>query len=215
MPFPIAHSAAGLAGYFAFRKKNPGSPPRQELFLLGLCVFLATLPDLDFIPGFLCGEPGKYHHGLSHSILVCLIIALICYGLVTTRLSRILKKRILLCCLLSILSHPILDYFSLDTSKPLGVPLFWPFDSKYYMSSLSIFLDARRTENTVGTFFTSLISVHNGWELVLESLFAGIILSALFGFKNYSKPLRSLPCFLISLVCGVLYYFLQIKPHLL
>jgi hypothetical protein len=52
MPLPIAHSAAGLAGYLVFRKKNPDSSLKHELFLVGLCLFLANLPDLDFIPGF-------------------------------------------------------------------------------------------------------------------------------------------------------------------
>jgi hypothetical protein len=58
MPLPIAHSAAGLAGYLAFEKRDLKSHPKQEL-LLGLCLFLANLPDLDFIPGLLIGEPGK------------------------------------------------------------------------------------------------------------------------------------------------------------
>ena len=212
MPLPIAHSTIGFASYFATKGKNLEGPPRQEIFLLGLCIFLSILPDMDFVSGIFFGEPGKFHHGISHSIAFCLIIALISYSLVNSRLKGISRKRILACSLLSTLSHPILDYFSLDTSKPFGLPLFWPFDTQYYMSYLSIFRDARRIEDTVGTFFTSLISIHNGWELVLETLFAGIILCALFGFKTRTKPIRSLSCFLTSTLCGILYYLIQTSP---
>ena len=89
MPLPIAHSAAGLAGYLAFRKRTPTISAKQELFLLGSCLFLANLPDLDFIPGFLCGDPGRFHHGLSHSLAVGLIGALIFYRFVWHRLKGI------------------------------------------------------------------------------------------------------------------------------
>jgi len=103
MPLPIAHSAAGLAGYFAFKKRSSDSPPIQELFLLGLCLFLANLPDLDFIPGFLCGEIGRFHHGPSHSLVVGLVGALIFYQFACYWLTGISKKRIFGCCLVSLL----------------------------------------------------------------------------------------------------------------
>ena len=136
MPLPIAHSAAGLAGYVAFKKANPDSPPKQEIFVLGLCLFLANLPDLDFIPGFLCGDPGRFHHGPSHSFVVGLVGVLIFYRFACYWLTGISKKRLFGCCFVSLLSHPILDYFSADTSKPFGVPLFWPFDTEYQTKSL-------------------------------------------------------------------------------
>ena len=157
MPLPIAHSAAGLAGYIALKKTNSDNPPKQELFLLGLCLFLANLPDFDFIPGFLCGEPGRFHHGPSHSLVVALLGALIFYRFAGHRLKGISKRRVLGCCLFSLLSHPILDYFSADTSKPFGVPLFWPFDTGYYMSPVSLFRDVQRNQDALGTFFTSII----------------------------------------------------------
>jgi inner membrane protein len=196
MPLPIAHSAAGLAGYVAFKKRNPDSPRKQELFLLGLCLFLANLPDLDFIPGFLCGEPGRFHHGPSHSLVVGLVVALIFYRFVGYRLKGISKKRIFGCCLVSLLSHPVLDYFSADTSKPFGVPLFWPFDTEYYMSPFPLFRDVQRNQDTIGTFFSTIINTNNAWGILVESLFAGTILFALFAFKGRSKPVlsQSLQC---------------------
>ena len=215
MPLPIAHSVAGLAGYVAFKKRNPDSPPKQELFLLGLCLFLANLPDLDFIPGFLCGEPGRFHHGPSHSLVVGLVGALIFYRFVEYRLKGISKKRIFGCCLVSLLSHPVLDYFSADTSKPFGVPLFWPFDTEYYMSPFPLFRDVQRNQDTIGTFFSTIINTNNAWGIAVESLFSGTILFALFAFKRRSKRVLSLSFFLLSILCGLFYYSLQIKPNLI
>ena len=214
MPLPIAHSAAGLAGYVAFKKRDPDSPAKQELFLLGLCLFLANLPDLDFIPGFLCGEPGRFHHGPSHSVVVGLVGVLIFYRFACYWLTGISKKRIFGCCLVSLLSHPILDYFSADTSKPFGVPLFWPFDTEYYMSSFPLFRDVQRNQDTLGTFFSTIINTNNAWGIAVESLFSGTILFALFAFKRRSKRVLSLSFFLLSILCGLFYYSLQIKPNL-
>jgi len=214
MPLPIAHSAAGLAGYVAFKKANLDSLPKQELFLLGLCLFLANLPDVDFIPGFLCGEPGRFHHGPSHSLVVGLVGALIFYRFACYWLTGISKKRIFGCCLVSLLSHPILDYFSADTSKPFGVPLFWPFDTEYYMSPFPLFRDVQRNQDTIGTFFATIINTNNAWGIAVESLFSGTILFALFAFKRRSKRVLSLSFFLLSILCGLFYYSLQIKPNL-
>jgi len=214
MPLPIAHSAAGLAGYFAFKKRSSDSPPIQELFLLGLCLFLANLPDLDFIPGFLCGEIGRFHHGPSHSLVVGLVGALIFYQFACYWLTGISKKRIFGCCLVSLLSHPILDYFSADTSDPFGVPLFWPFNAEYYMSPVSLFRDVQRNQDTLGTFFSTIINTNNAWGIVVESLFSGTILFAILAIKNRSKLVLSLSFFLLSILCGLSYFTLQIKPNL-
>ncbi len=215
MPLPIAHSAAGLAGYLAFRERTPDSPPKQEIFLLGSCLFLANLPDLDFIPGFLCGDPGRFHHGPSHSLVFGLIGALIFYRFVGHRLKGISKKRVFGCCLVSLLSHPVLDYFSADMSKPFGVPLFWPFDTEYYISPFPLFRIVQRNQETIDTFFATIINTNNAWGIAVETLFAGTILFAIFAFKNRSKPVLSLSCFLLSVLCGLFYYSLQIKPNLI
>jgi hypothetical protein len=165
--------------------------------------------------GLLIGEPGRCHHGASHSLVVGLIGGLIFYRFVGYRLKGISKWRILGCYLLTLLSHPILDYFSSDTSYPFGVPLFWPFDGEYYISSISLFPDVQRNEDTVGSFFTSLMNSSNGWGVVIESLFAGSILFALLGFKGRSKVFVSVSCYIVSILCGLFYFSLQIKPNLI
>jgi hypothetical protein len=88
MPLPTTHSAAGVAGYLVFKKQHPHGSLKKEGFLLGLCLFLANFPGLDFMPGFLCGEPGIFHHGPSYSLLVNLSATLIFYRLLRNRLKK-------------------------------------------------------------------------------------------------------------------------------
>ena len=213
MPLPIAHSAAGLTGYFAFKKRKHNSISKQELYLLALCLLLANLPDLDFVAGLLYGELGKFHHGPSHSFLVCVIIAILVFYFVRYKFTRISNRRVLASCLLSLLSHPVLDYFSKDTSAPFGVPLFWPFDSNYYISSISLFNDVHRSEKTLVDFLVSLINSNNIWSVVLESLFSGTIIFCIYGLIKQSKRVIALTCFALSFMCGFVYFVMHIKPQ--
>lgn len=214
MPLPIAHSAAGLASYFAFinRNKKHEISKKEGVYLIGLCLFLAILPDLDFIPGFLVGEPGRFHHGPSHSLIVGLIGGLVFYRFAIYRFKGISKLRILGCCILSLLSHPILDYFAVDTSKPFGVPLLWPFSNEYYISSIPLFSDVHRNQESVGIFFKSLMNAHNGWCVLIESLFGGAIIFIIFAFKSRSRPFLSAIFCIVSVLCGLFYFIFSFSP---
>jgi inner membrane protein len=207
MPLPIAHSAAGLASYLAFENKDSKSTKKEELYLLGTCLLLANLPDLDFLPGFIIGNIGEYHHGLSHSLIVSFSLALIFYFTLIHYLKGISKNRILGCCIISALSHPILDYFSKDSSLPYGVPLFWPFQANHYISTIPLFTDVQRNQDSVGNFFSSLLlNPNNIRGVAIESLFAGTIIFAIIGLKNRSRPIACFTSSLISLACGLGYY---------
>jgi inner membrane protein len=215
MPLPFAHSAAGLAGYLAFRNKDLNSAKNEELYLFGACLFLANLPDLDFLPGFIMGSIGKYHHGLSHSLAVSFSLAIFFYFCLIKYLKAISRIRILACCMVSALSHPIFDYFSKDTSLPYGVPLFWPFQANHYISAIPLFTDVQRNQDSIGNFFSSLLfNPNNIRGVAIESLFAGTIIFAITGLKNRSRPMACLTSFLISLGCGFVYYSVQIKGAL-
>ena len=70
MPSPIAHS---LTGYIIYRAASPVHARRWQHVVLHL--FAANAPDLDFLPGFLIGDPDLYHHGVSHSIGFAVLFA--------------------------------------------------------------------------------------------------------------------------------------------
>ncbi len=83
------------------------------------------------------------------------------------------------------------------------------------MSPVSLFRDVQRNQDTIGTFFATIINTNNAWGIVVESLFAGTILFAIFAFKRRFNPVLSLSFFLLSVLCGLFYYSLQIKPNLI
>ena len=61
--------------------------------------------------------------------------------------------------LVKAISHTLLDYFSRDTEHPYGVPLLWPLDNTYYISSVLVFSDFARSGEP-GMAFIYLFSIH-------------------------------------------------------
>ena len=78
-------------------------------------VFLSCLPDIDLVPGILTGDPFKYHHLLTHSLLFAFIMGLIW--------SFLFRKHgygySFLIAFGLICSHILLDMMNTDT---VGVP---------------------------------------------------------------------------------------------
>lgn len=154
MPLPIGHALAGIA----FQRARPwyffdGFWPDALFF-----VFLANLPDADFLPGILLGSPNLYHHGIFHSLGAALAMAMIGGGF-----FYLLKKRFWAPAagiFLVFYSHLLLDYFALDFSAPYGLPLFWPLSSRYFIAAKPIFINITRSEQS-HDFFASLLSRHN------------------------------------------------------
>ena len=73
MSSPFGHS---IAGYIvdAFEPKTLKVHSVKRLFLY---VFMANIPDLDFIPGFLMGRPNLLHHGISHSLGAAVLFSIL------------------------------------------------------------------------------------------------------------------------------------------
>ncbi len=70
---PVGHSLAALGIFYLAGRR----PSRDEIRRLGWFIVLANLPDFDFIPGILIGDPGRFHHTYSHSIGFVLLIMLL------------------------------------------------------------------------------------------------------------------------------------------
>ena len=178
MPLPIAHSAFGFGCFLVFGNAFDREASRGEKVLLaGVCVAAANVPDLDFVPGILIGDPGRFHHGPSHSLTAALVGGLLLSFLLVKMLrGRISSSKIWICCSCSLLFHPFLDYFSMDTSEPYGVPLFWPLVETYFISPISLFLDIQRDQSSVRTFADTLFNPNNGRAAIVEFFFSGMVL---------------------------------------
>ena len=134
MATPYGHTLAGLS-LFNLWYPRTGFSQKKGAIVYGLVALGASFPDLDFIPGLILGQGGRFHHGYSHnlgfaigvSLMAAILIKWICPGL------TFIKTGGFVLCL--ILSHLFLDFF---TEAPKGFPLFWPFTETKFLSSIPI-----------------------------------------------------------------------------
>jgi len=166
MPLPLGHALAGLA----LRQARPGlffaSGRADALFLM----FLANLPDLDFLPGLLLGRPNLYHHGAFHSLGAALAVALGGALLLRSRQRRFAPAAALV--FLAFASHLLLDLFALDLVPPYRLPLFWPFSDRHVTAPWPFFLNVTRSAAS-GDFFPSLLNGHNLAAALREAFLLG------------------------------------------
>ncbi len=169
MPLPVAHSLMG----YAIAKTTKVRLARKNWLNVLIFATLANLPDIDFLPGFLVGEPNRYHHFLVHSISFALCIGLI-GGMIFWQRGRNSAKSHLgyggvggwgfwpyfLTISLAVFSHCILDLLTEDSAPPYGMVLFWPFDVGYYDTDWHFFTAVDKS-NASATFFTSLLTWYN------------------------------------------------------
>jgi membrane-bound metal-dependent hydrolase YbcI (DUF457 family) len=159
MPSPVGHTIFGLA----FARVSNVPLARNSWTEVAVVAFLANLPDLDFLPGYLLGEPTLYHRSISHTLL-----AAIAAGVVTALVYRALGREVLPYLMLGAAlfgSHLLLDV----TTGP-GVPLFWPLLDGDVQTQWSVFMELDKAGTSEG-FLRSLLSGHNAmvalWEAVL------------------------------------------------
>ena len=103
-------------------------------------------------------------------------MVLLIFAMIKDMFREIEGKRVFLFLTLALLSHTVLDYFSFDSSKPFGVPLFWPLTSEYNISPYPLFLDINRSGDSGMGFVTSLFSLHNLVALIGEAIFGLVVI---------------------------------------
>ena len=126
MPFPLGHTAIGLATYETARKEGVSSS-RMALFVY--IIILANLPDLDMIFGLLVeGNGAAFHRGPTHSLLFALLAGYLASK--ACRFWRHIPQLDFGLCALLIFSHVIADMVL--TASP--VSLLWPFETYWSQS---------------------------------------------------------------------------------
>jgi len=184
MPLPIGHALAGIA----FQQARPGfffkSPWHDALFF----IFLANLPDADFLPGIILGRPNLYHHGIFHSLGAALAVAAI--GGWFFYLNKKRFRATALGIFLVFYFHLILDFFALDFVSPYGLPLLWPFSGRYFIAAKPIFLNITRSAQS-HDFLASLFSRHNLGAALREIILLGGLALALALIRRLPKKKRS------------------------
>jgi inner membrane protein len=128
-------------------------------FLLIFTLFFSLAPDLDAIPGTFSGEFGKYHNNGTHSLIACLLVAVI-FALALSWRRRAEFMSWFLLVFISYGGHVLLDFL---TFGGRGVMLFWPFSLQRYQSSIGLFYGVRWKDG--------LFSTRHLWTLVTEIIF--------------------------------------------
>jgi hypothetical protein len=76
MPSPVGHILAATAVYLAATHKED-----RSRFTLGVTLLGGIVPDFDFLPGILIGDPSVFHHGVSHSFAFAVSFGVVIFSL--------------------------------------------------------------------------------------------------------------------------------------
>jgi membrane-bound metal-dependent hydrolase YbcI (DUF457 family) len=133
MPTPVGHSLAGLAVHLAGGAQTARRPWLAALAL----VAIANLPDVDFLPGYLIGEPRAYHWGPTHSFAAAIMVG-VAAGAVAHRFTGRFLPFFLLATT-AYATHLLLDVQLGPGAPSKGLELFWPFTRERYMAPWALF----------------------------------------------------------------------------
>lgn len=147
MATPLGHYLVGLSITQGLARDS--AERKRGLWL----AVIACLPDLDVIPGFFLGRLAQFHHGITHSFAAAAIFSIFSW-LFFGRRDRVISLNLSILVFLLYASHVVLDFVTLDTGAPYGVPLFWPWSQDSYQSSWLLLPNVQHTR-------APLFSLHN------------------------------------------------------
>lgn len=162
MPTPFGHMLAGALIYQSASKKT-----ERTLLFIFLLLFFVLFPDIDFLFGFPAGDPNRYHHLFTHSLIFVAAVGLACGWI----FSRFLQKSMRYSSAIFIaagITHLLLDCLALDKRPPFGCPLLWPFTNRFFIAPVMLFSDVSRISDSK-LFFVSLLNPHNLRTIAIET----------------------------------------------
>ena len=116
-------------------------------------VALANLPDIDFLPGYLGGDPRAYHWGPTHSLTATVLVSLLVMAVAWKAGGR--PGHAFLIAMLAYGSHILLDMLiGQNEVVSGGLLVFWPFSDSRYMLPWSVFLSAPPGLEPLATLFS-------------------------------------------------------------
>lgn len=159
MATPLGHMLAGAAATAVTCRRT-----QRRGWLLVVGALVGASPDLDFLPGLLIGDAARFHHGLSHSLALAVVVA--CLAWIVASRDR---GTFAIGAGSAYASHLLLDALSHDPSPPVGIPLFWPVSDVYVISPITPLPRVFHTDR-------SPISLHNFGVALLELVLFGFLL---------------------------------------
>ncbi len=133
MPSPVGHILGGAAVYLAGANTGHRSRVTFAMTFVG-----SILPDFDFLPGILIGDPGAFHHGVSHSLAFALLFGALVYVFLRRYLQSEIARRVALLGTLAYVFHAVLDVVSVNQGAR-GIPFIWPLSNVKFGINLNLF----------------------------------------------------------------------------
>jgi membrane-bound metal-dependent hydrolase YbcI (DUF457 family) len=99
-------------------------------------------------------------NGATHSFAAAITFTVFVWLVFRAR-GRIFSLKLVILVLSLYLSHVLLDYVTLDTGAPYGIPLFWPFSDATYQSPWLLLPNVQHTR-------APIFSLHNGLLMIQE-----------------------------------------------
>ena len=190
MPTPIAHS---LVGFIISSVSPYGRVFENNLLNFFLIIFVSVLPDLDLLPGMISGVMFKYHHGITHSFFAALVISfLLSFIIYIFQKKNILSHTFLFTIIYSL--HIIFDLFGYDDGRlnGIGMPIFFPFNSDRYISTVIIFNgDLFKDGNVTLHSLLRYTNLNLIITEILSALLVGILLVTAVNFLKNGRLLNA------------------------
>lgn len=133
---------------------------RVEMFI---CILISNAPDIDLLFGLFTCNLNRWHHLGTHTLGWTLLTAF-CIWLYSKLALKNHPVFAFWFVFLLIASHLVIDVFTSDTKKPIGIMLAWPFSEEYWHAVVSVF-PAPAKKNVMDIF-----SLHNLRNAGLEFL---------------------------------------------
>jgi len=133
MPSPVAHILGGGVVYLT----GTSGKQRSRLVLAGT-ILGSIVPDFDFLPGILIGDPSAFHHGISHSSGFALLFGTAIFLILRCLHQRDIAMRAALMATFAYGFHAVLDAVSVGEGAK-AVPLLWPFSWQEFGINIELF----------------------------------------------------------------------------
>ena len=150
---------------------------KRATFLVIL--FMANLPDIDYLPGVLMGPINAFHHGYTHAFGWIVAVAFASW-LLWRKEDRV-GWAVFAVLFAALASHLFADIFSDDSNPPYGIMALWPFTDRYYISPVSIFWSLRKAT------WNDIFQWYNVRAALYEALILAPIVVLVLTYKRFAK----------------------------
>jgi membrane-bound metal-dependent hydrolase YbcI (DUF457 family) len=104
---------------------------------MGTTLLASVIPDFDFLPGILMGEPGAFHHGISHSVGFAFLFGTLVFFFLRHFSDGGIAGCAAMMAVFAYSFHVVLDAVSVNEGAK-SVPLLWPLTRREFGINLGL-----------------------------------------------------------------------------